>query len=181
MRSINLLKIAAEAELMRLRAWMQRHAQRGVYGAVATVFGVAMLALGEVAGCQALLLKFQPIPAALILLGINLLITVVFGLLAARSAPGGTEWEALQVRQQALEAAPGSVAFTMTLPAAASLLRGVRAGATDCHFSGDKKAGTAVRSGHWRTRFRQPYGARLNDHRDARHHLLLPRRRAPPA
>jgi len=49
MRSINLLKIAAEAELVRLRAWMQRHARRGAYGAVAVVFGLAVLALGEVA------------------------------------------------------------------------------------------------------------------------------------
>ena len=47
MRSINLLKIAAEAELVRLRAWMQRHARRGVDGAVAAVFGVAVLASGS--------------------------------------------------------------------------------------------------------------------------------------
>ena len=43
--------------------------RRGIFGAVAAVFGVAVLALAEVAGWQALRLKFQPIPTTLILSG----------------------------------------------------------------------------------------------------------------
>jgi hypothetical protein len=104
-RSINLLKIAAEAELLRLRTMMARQVRRGIFGAVAVVFGVAVLALAEVASWQALRLKFQPIPATLILLGINLAIAAVFGVLAARSAPSHTEQDALRVRRQALETA----------------------------------------------------------------------------
>jgi hypothetical protein len=104
-RSINLLKIAAEAELLRLRMMVARQVRRGIFGAVAVVFGVAVLALAEVAGWQALRLKFQSIPATPILLGINLAIAAVFGVLAARSAPGHTEQEALRVRRQALETA----------------------------------------------------------------------------
>ena len=86
---------------------------------------MAVLGLAEVAGGLALRLKFQPIPATLILLGINLAIAAVFGVLAARSAPRHAEREALQVRQQALETARGSLAFTAVLPTL-SLLRGRR-------------------------------------------------------
>src|SRR4051794_35218327 len=100
-----------------------RQLRRGIFGAVAGVFGVAVLALAEVAGWQALRLKFQPIPTTLILLGINLLIAAAFGVLAARSAPGHTEREALRVRRQALETARGSLVFTAALPAV-RLLRG---------------------------------------------------------
>ena len=123
MRSINLLKIAAEAELLRLRTMMARQVRRGIFGAVAAVFGVAVLALAEVAGWQALRLKIQPIPTTLILLGINLAIAAAFGVLAARSAPGHTEREALRVRRQALETARGSLVFTAALPTV-RLLRG---------------------------------------------------------
>jgi cobalamin biosynthesis protein CobD/CbiB len=124
-RSINLLKIAAEAELLRLRTMMARQVRRGIFGAIAVVFGVVVLALVEVVGWQALRLKFQPIPATLILLGVNLAIAAVFGVLAARSTPSHTEHEALEVRQRALEAARGSLVFTAALPTA-RLLRGGR-------------------------------------------------------
>jgi hypothetical protein len=123
-RSINLLKIAAEAELLRLRTMMARQLRRGIFGAIAVVFGVAVLALAEVAGWQALGLKFQPILITLILLGINLAIAAVFGVLAARSTPSHTEQEALEVRQRALETVPGSLVFTAALPAARLLRRG---------------------------------------------------------
>jgi hypothetical protein len=49
-RSINLLKLAAEAELLRLRTMMARQVRRGIFGVIAAVFAVAVLALGEVAG-----------------------------------------------------------------------------------------------------------------------------------
>jgi hypothetical protein len=125
-RSVNLLKTAAEAELLRLRTMMARQVRRGIFGAVAAVFGVAVLALAEVAGWQVLRLKFQPISTTLILLGINLAIAAAFGVLAARSAPGHAEREALQVRRQTLEAARGSLAVTAALPVATRLLRGRR-------------------------------------------------------
>jgi hypothetical protein len=127
-RSINLLKIATEAELLRLRALITRQARRGVFGAVAAIFALVVLALAEVAAWQALRLKFQPIPTTLVLLGINLAIAAVFGAMAARSAPSHTEQEALRVRRQALEAARGSLAFSAALPAATRLLRARRTG-----------------------------------------------------
>ena len=120
--------IAAEAELLRLRFLMRRQARRGVFGAVAALFGVGVLALAEVTAWQALRLAVQPIAATLILLGINLAIAAVFGVLAARSAPSHTEREALRVRREALDAARGSLAFTAALPVATRLMRGRRSG-----------------------------------------------------
>src|SRR4051812_31452752 len=102
---------------------MRRQARRGMFGAIAAVFAIAVIALAEVAAWQGLRLEVEPIPATLILLGINLAIAAVFGLLAARSAPGHAEEEALRVRRQALEAARGSLAFRLALPAATRLLR----------------------------------------------------------
>jgi hypothetical protein len=116
-RSINLLKIAAEAELVRLRAWAARQGRRAAFGAAALVFALGVLTLAEVAGWQAFRLYVAPIYATLILLGINLVITVTFGLLAARSSPSHTEREALQVRRQAVEAARGSLVLTTVVPA----------------------------------------------------------------
>src|SRR4051812_50012802 len=94
---------------------MARQVRRGIFGAVAAVFGVAVLALAEVAGWQALRLKFQPIPTTLILLGINLAIAAAFGVLAARSAPGHTEREALRGRRPALGTARGAPGFSAAL------------------------------------------------------------------
>jgi hypothetical protein len=59
----------------------------------------------------------------LILLGINVVIAAVFGVLAALSSPSHTEREAERVRRQALEAARESLAITAALPVATSLLR----------------------------------------------------------
>ena len=88
MRSVNLLKIAAEAEWLRLRELMKRQALRGAYGAIAALFGFAVLTLAEVAAWQALRLKLAAIAATLILLGIDLVLAATFGYLATRSTPG---------------------------------------------------------------------------------------------
>ena len=74
MRSVNLLKIAAEAETLHIRALLARQARRAVFGAIAIIFALAVLALAEIAGWQTLRLYVTGIPATLILLGINLVI-----------------------------------------------------------------------------------------------------------
>lgn len=47
-----------------------------------------------------------PINATLAALGGNLLLAIIFGVLAARSSPGQTEREALAIRQRALDEGP---------------------------------------------------------------------------
>ena len=122
MRGINLLKLALDAEILRLRAMAARQGRRAAFGSIALIFSLAVLALAEVAGWQGLRLCVEAIPTTLILLGINLVIAAVFGLLAARSSPGHAEREALQVRRQALDAVRGSLLLTAALPAATTLL-----------------------------------------------------------
>jgi hypothetical protein len=122
-RSVSLLKIAAEAELLRYRCMAARQGRRAVFGAVALVFVLAVLVLGEVAAWFALYLRFAAIPTTLILLGINLIIAVTFGLLAMRSSPSRAEREALQVRQQSLEAARGALSLAALVPVGNTLLR----------------------------------------------------------
>jgi hypothetical protein len=121
-RSFNLLRVAAEAELLRLRAMLVRQGRRAAFGAVAVIFVLAALTLGEGAGLQVLRFYVAPISATLILLGINLAIAAVFGGLAARSAPGRVEREALRVRRQAVDAARGALTLTSALPVAMTLL-----------------------------------------------------------
>jgi hypothetical protein len=125
-RSINLLKLALDAEILRLRAMATRQGRRAAFGSIALIFSLAVLALAEIAGWQGLRLCAEAIPTTLILLGINLVIAAVFGLLVARSSPGHAEREARQVRQQALDAARGSLFITTALPAATTLLGFVR-------------------------------------------------------
>jgi hypothetical protein len=51
-RSVNLLKIAAEAEVLRYRCMAARQGRRAAFGAIALLFVLAVLVLGEVAACS---------------------------------------------------------------------------------------------------------------------------------
>jgi hypothetical protein len=121
-RSINLLKVAFDAEVLRMRAMAARQGRRAVFAFLALIFVMAVLVLAEATGWLALRLRFQPIQVTLILLGVNLLIAGIFGVLAMRSSPGHTEHEALRVRRQALEAARGTLALAAAVPAVTRLL-----------------------------------------------------------
>ena len=122
MRSVNLLKVAFDAELLRLRAMMARQGRRAAFAVIALIFALVVLALAEAAGWLALRHRVESIPATLILLGVNLVIAAIFGGLAARSSPGHTEQEALRVRREALEGARGTLAIAVAVPAVTRLL-----------------------------------------------------------
>ncbi len=87
MRAVSLLRVAAEAELLRLRHMLIRQGMRAAYGVIAAVFALGVLVLINVAGWQVLRWYVQSIYATLILLGVNAVIGAVFALLAARSSP----------------------------------------------------------------------------------------------
>ena len=126
MRAANLVKVAAQAEILRLQQMLKRQTMRVVYGLVAAVFAVSVIVLANVVGWQVLLLYVAPIYATLILLGVNLVIAAIFGFLAGRSSPGRTEREALQLRRRALVEARTSLALGAVLPFAGALLRSQR-------------------------------------------------------
>ncbi len=103
MRSIELAKIAASAETLRLRRMVRRQGMRGAYAAVAGIFAVGMLIMLHVLIFQALTPAYvTPLVASAILLGLDLVIAGVFAALALSDKPDAIEVEAKQVRQQAL-------------------------------------------------------------------------------
>jgi hypothetical protein len=95
------VRAAAEAETLRLRAMARRMASRAALAAVAIIFMLAALALVHVAAVLALAGHMDLLQAVLIVLALDLVVAVVLGLLAARSAPSAAEREALALRREA--------------------------------------------------------------------------------
>src|SRR5947209_20262722 len=87
MRATNLLKVAAEAEILRIQFMLKRQGMRAAFGLVALIFILGVLVLANVAAWQILRMYIEPIYATLVLLGVNLVIAIIFGILAARSSP----------------------------------------------------------------------------------------------
>ena len=69
MRAANLVKVAAQAEVLRLQQMLKRQGMRAVYGLVAAIFAIGVVVLANIAGWQVLRLYVPPIYATLILLG----------------------------------------------------------------------------------------------------------------
>jgi hypothetical protein len=126
MRATNLVKVAAQAEILRIQYMLKRQGRRAAFGLVAVVFILGALALANIVGWQVARFYVAPIYASLIMLGANLLIAMIFGLLAARSSPSRHEREALDVRQRALREARSSLALGAVIPVAGALLRSRR-------------------------------------------------------
>jgi hypothetical protein len=103
MRPLRLAKIAAEAEVLRLRRRARRTAFRVGFLGAAAVFALAALSFAHVAVFVALDGPFRPASAAVIVLGGDLAIALVLTLLASNSRPGAIEREARQVREHAVE------------------------------------------------------------------------------
>ena len=102
MRAIELAKVAAAAEALRLRRIVRRQGMRAAYGAGAAVFGIAVFVLLHVVAYDLLLKALSPLISSLILLGIDLVVAAVLVTLALRDTPDEVEREALAVRKQAV-------------------------------------------------------------------------------
>jgi hypothetical protein len=102
MRAFRLARVAAQAEVLRLRRFLRRQAVRAALGATAAVFLLGCLAWLHVTGYFALLRAgILPLWGSLILAGVDVVIGLFFGLLALRDSPGRVEREALEVRRTA--------------------------------------------------------------------------------
>ena len=101
MRVVELGRIMAQAEALRLRRQASRTARRAAFGVVAAVFGLALLVALHVALQQLLAPLVGPVWATLIVAAIDLLIAAIFAVLAVASQPDRIEREALQVRREA--------------------------------------------------------------------------------
>ena len=126
MRAVNLAKVAVEAEILRIQHMLKRQGMRAAFGLVAVIFALDVLVLAHVAGWQILRLYVPPIYATLILLGLDLVVAAIFGILAAKSSPSRAERDALAIRQQALREARSSLALGALIPIASRLLRSRR-------------------------------------------------------
>ena len=102
---------------------LKRQGKRAAFGLVAVLFALGVLVLAHVAGWQVLRLYVPPIYTTLILLGVDLVIAAIFGILAARSSPSGAERDALAIRQRALHEARNSLALGALIPLAGTVLR----------------------------------------------------------
>ena len=100
MDPIRLAQIAAQAEMLRLRALARRQAGRVMLALIAVLFLLPALAGGHVALVMALTDWTRPLWAVLIVSGIDLSLALVFALLASRDRPSRAEREALALREQ---------------------------------------------------------------------------------
>ena len=109
MRAVELSKVAANAEALRLRQMAHRQSMRAAYGGVAAVFAIGVLVLLHVLAYNLLVPHVTPVVASLILLAVDLVIAGVCGMMALNSKPSAIEEEALAIRKQALIDLRGSV------------------------------------------------------------------------
>jgi hypothetical protein len=112
MRALRLARVAAEAEGLRLRERMRRTATRVAFGVVAMGFLAAAVVFGHIAAWFWLRVAWEARHAALIIAGVDLVLAILLGVLAARSSPGRVEQEALAVRRRAIESAASTLAFS---------------------------------------------------------------------
>jgi uncharacterized membrane protein len=127
MRTLQLARVAAEAEALRLRHNVRRTAVRTALGLAALCFLLGAIILCHVAAWWRLSMSWDAPSAALMVAGADLVVAVVLALLATRSSPGRVEAEALALRRRALDNVGNSLILpalvTPLLPLATRLFR----------------------------------------------------------
>jgi hypothetical protein len=127
MRSVNLIKVAVEAEIVRYKAMAARQARRAGFGLLAFIFVMGFLISLEIAAWQAIHMYLEAIYATLCMVAANLVIAIALAVPALRSSPGGVEIDAVEVRKSALKSLQTSLAISTAVPLAGSLWRRRRA------------------------------------------------------
>jgi hypothetical protein len=110
-KPLRLARVAARAEVLVLKREAAGIARRVAFALVAAVFLMGVLIIAHVIGYLALrqYAHFAPIISAAILLGVDLVITIIFGLLAGSSSADPVLVEARRVRDQSLDQARQSL------------------------------------------------------------------------
>ena len=102
MRTVDLAKVAASAEALRLRRIAHRQGMRAAYGGAAAVFAIGVFVLLHVVAYHAMVPNVTPLIASLILLGFDFIVAAVLGYLAMSNKPDAVEDEAKMIREQAV-------------------------------------------------------------------------------
>lgn len=110
-RPLRLVRVAAKAQGLALRRQVAGAIRRAVLGAIAALFALGALIILHIIGYLALgkYAHFEPIPAAAIVLGVDVVIAAIFGALANSSATDPVLQEALRMRDDSLEQARQSL------------------------------------------------------------------------
>ena len=122
MRTVELAKVAASAEALRLRRVAVRQGRRAAYGVGAAVFGIAVFVLLHVVAYNAMVPRLSPLVASLIILAVDLVVAAVLGYLAFSNKPDAVEDEAKMIRQQAIVELRKSMTVVALAGEAASLM-----------------------------------------------------------
>jgi hypothetical protein len=122
-RTLELARVAARAELLYVRRLLRRQGMRATLALVAALFLLAALAALHVAAALALRAVVTPLQAVLIVCAADTAIGLVLALLAARDRPGAAEREAVALRDEACAAVARTAANAALI---ASLLRLLR-------------------------------------------------------
>jgi len=109
-KTVDLGRAAAAAEVLLLKRMVQRQVMRAVYGAVAAVFLIGVLVLLHIVVFYALGPYLGPLADSAVLLAIDLVIAIVCGVLAMRNTPDAVEVEAKLIRDQSLRGMKESLA-----------------------------------------------------------------------
>lgn len=117
MRPVRLVRIAAEAEAVRLRGKMQRTAVRAGMGFGALIFLLGVLFFVHMTIWYWLrnTLYWSETAAAATLTLLDLVIAILLGVMAMRSTPSRVETEALEVRQNAWQSLVSTMAISTAL------------------------------------------------------------------
>ena len=119
MHPFRLARIAAEAEGIRLKRLVSRIAMRAIFAVVALLFVLGAIVFAHIAAWYWVRTGLDQtfLAATGILGGADLLVAIILGLLATRSAPSRLEREALDVRRKAIQAMTSSLnLIQMALP-----------------------------------------------------------------
>lgn len=124
MRAVELAKVAASAEKLRLQRLARRNVVQAAFWAVAGVFAAAAFVVLHVIIYNLLVPHLTPVQASLVLLAIDLVLAGVSVLLARRDRPDAIEQEAQQIRQRALIEMRSALTLTALAGSAAALVLG---------------------------------------------------------
>jgi hypothetical protein len=114
-RTVDLGRTAAQAEVLRIRSLINRQITRAVLAGIAAVFLTAVLVMVHVVAFIALGPVLPPLWDAVAILAFDLAVALLFGLIAAKSTPGPIEAEAKVIRDQALSEMKESLAIAAIL------------------------------------------------------------------
>jgi hypothetical protein len=124
MRTLRLARVAADAEILLLRRRLLTAQRRAVFAGVAALFGVAVLVVLHALGYVALVqyAHVAPFFAVLIVGAVDLVLALLFALLASGAMPDPVAEEATLLRDQSLAQMKAGLTATALLVPAGRLL-----------------------------------------------------------